>query len=170
MSCHELRLHITALLDTSLEPELVNSVQEHLAVCPLCARFYEQQQELNRCLETGMAALEPPREMWQKIHARLAEPSRPRWAFSEFFQLPGWRYAAAALAVLLFLSTAVLNLEEPDRLRQQILTRLDSYELNVKGNPFWPGMPEQNPFFDFAPHQTGNPFADARSSKSRSSK
>lgn len=158
MSCQELRHHITALVDQSLEPALVPQVQEHLAACPSCARFYAEQCDLTRLLEESSIPLDPPAGIWQRIEAHIEGKPGRSWGFMDVFRIPAWRYAWMGMAALVVLTLALINLRQQSAATRQILAELKSFELEVKGNPFWPGLRQENPFFKYEQTHEGNPF------------
>ena len=158
MSCHELRPYITALADESLEPELVSRVQEHLAGCPSCTEFYYQQLELAQWFKTSGVQLDPPGEIWKAIEARIEEEDRPGWSLVRLLQLSTLRYAATGLAFLVLFSVALLRTGQPDVAKQQILSELESYHLEVRGNPFWPAVRRISTFPELGQERDGNPF------------
>ena len=165
MTCQELRLHITALADESLEPELVTQVQDHLADCPSCTEFYYQQLQLAQWFKTGGVQLDPPREIWQAIESRIEEKVKPKWAVVHLLQVSGFRYALAGLAFLVLFSVALLRTNQPGETRQRILSKLESYHLEVRGNPFWPVVRGKGTVLDFSGKPDGNPFDRGKSSE-----
>ena len=158
MTCHELRLHITALADESLEAEWVAEVQEHLADCPFCTEFYYQQLQLAQWFKTGGVQLDPPREIWQAIESRIEGKVKPGWAIVHLLQVSSFRYALAGLAFLVLFSVILLRTSQPEEVRQRILSELESYHLEVRSNPFWPAVRENGTLADFGRKRDGNPF------------
>jgi anti-sigma factor RsiW len=59
MDCRETQDEILSLFDESPSPELQRRIEEHVAQCPGCASFVEQQ----RSLDAGMGALLQPPEL-----------------------------------------------------------------------------------------------------------
>lgn len=149
MNCHEIRPQITAYIDNSLEPQLVSEVRRHLDSCAACGAFHRAQLQLADWFSSRSIELDPPAQIWKGIEERLAPASVFPWNVLTFFQLPSFRYALAGVAALLFLSAALLlNSGEPVSFNSA-LAQIESYHLKVEGNPFWPEVRSQNPFFEF---------------------
>lgn len=149
MNCQEIRPQITAYIDNSLESQLVSEVRRHLDSCAACAEFHREQLQLADWFSSGSIELEPPAQIWAGIEGRLAPASAFHWNFLEFFQFPSFRYALAGVAALLFLSAALLLNSGEAVSFNSALAQIESYNLNVEGNPFWPEVRSQNPFFEF---------------------
>ncbi len=150
MNCHQMRIHISALVDQNLDPEQSAEVQQHLTSCPACAGFYREQLELTRWLQTESLELEPSPKVWLQIRSRL-DLKTPAGSFDpgrllQLFRVPHFRYATAGLVILLWGSLALLYLGRSDNENQQLLARLESFSLSVEENPFLPQFDRQNPF------------------------
>jgi anti-sigma factor RsiW len=162
MNCDGVKVQVSALLDASLDVEQVKAMEQHLESCPSCARFYQEELELADWLtEAGDFQLDPPPEIWQRINSQIsAQPCT--------FQLPSlwprfeFRYAVAGLVILALVSLTLLTLSTAPQGNELLLAELESYELEVEGNPFLSQMRLTDPFFE-ANGPEGNPFDKWRS-------
>ena len=150
MNCHQVRIHISALVDQSLDPELSTEVQQHLTSCPACTGVYREELELTRWLQTESLELEPSPKVWLRVRSRL-DLETPAGTFDsgrllQLFAVPYFRYATAGLVILLWCSLALLYLGRSNDENQQLLARLESFSLSVEENPFLPQFDRQNPF------------------------
>ncbi len=160
-NCQHFRPQLSALADHNLEPEYRTQVEEHLASCSGCSGFLKQELEFVDLLGGERFQLEPPPLIWNRIQAQLqsSEPARWRWVLGqiqEAFQLHELRYAFASLVLLLMLSAVFLDSGSKLGPNPQILAHLDSYTVEVKGNPFWAGIEDARELRD-------NPFRQSRS-------
>ena len=150
MNCHPVRLHISALVDQSLDPELSAEIQQHLPSCPACTGFYREQLELTRWLQTESMELEPSPKVWLRVQSRLdletSAGSFDSGRLLQLFAVPYFRYATAGLVILLWCSLALIYLGRSGNENQQLLARLESFSLSVEENPFLPQFDRQNPF------------------------
>ncbi|MDA2936981.1 zf-HC2 domain-containing protein [Acidobacteria bacterium AH-259-A15] len=168
MECKQLRIQISAFLDNNVEVGQVEEVQRHLASCSSCAQFYEEQLELARWLKAAENfQLEPPREIWRSIESRIDAKREGRTLevgrLLELFGAVDFRFAVASLVVLILCSLTLLNISTMPQGNQRILAELESYRLEVNGNPFLPQMRPENPFFRFDRKADQNPFHGFRS-------
>ena len=162
MECEGVKVQVSTLLDASLDVEQVKAMEQHLESCPSCARFYREELEVADWLtKAGDLQLEPPPEIWQRIDSQIsAQPSK--------FQLPSlwprfeFRYAVASLVILALVSLTLLTFSITPQGNEQLLAELESYELEVEGNPFLSQMQLQDPFFEVNGPE-GNPFDKWRS-------
>ncbi len=168
MNCHERRLQLTALLDGALEPSQEAALEQHLAECPGCRRFLDEQGELDLLLSAASFELEPPSRIWKQIESRVAAaPTAGFWeqavgSFWDLFHIPVLRHALAGLLLMTIFSLSLLNL--PRTVDRVLLSELDSYRAEVpSNNPFLPqDRVTWNPFFQ-ATESVGNPFDIPRS-------
>ncbi|MDA2923367.1 zf-HC2 domain-containing protein [Acidobacteria bacterium AH-259-L09] len=160
--CNEVRIQISALLDGNVEVEEVEQVQRHLASCSSCTEFYQEQLELARWLKAADFQLEPPAQIWRSIESRIgAKPEGRTFEVGRLLELFGavdFRYAVVSLVVLILCSLALLNVSTMPQGNQRILAELESYRLEVNGNPFLPQIRPENPFFRFDRKTDENPF------------
>ncbi len=160
-NCQHFRPQLSALADQSLEPEHRTPVEEHLASCSDCSGFLKQELELVQLLGDERFQLEPPPVIWNRIQEQLqsSEPARWRWVLGQIqdaFQLSELRYAFASLVLLLILSAVFVDSGSKLGPDPEILAHLDSYTVEVKGNPFWAGIEDARELRD-------NPFRQSRS-------
>lgn len=169
MSCQRVRIHISALLDGTLDEESGRQVKSHLRECPECGRFYSEQAEIENLLREGLPDLEPPARIWTGIQARIrTNPTREPWwsAWVALFRIPKLRYAlAVAILVVLVGSVALLRLTAPTQPDPQVLAAIQHYTLRTEGNPFMAGVTNHNPFFSVDVQNDANPFQGARSTQ-----
>ena len=108
-ACHGFRLSISALADDSPDAAATPVLRAHLADCPDCSAFYQEQRELSEWLRAGSPDLEPSPEIWTRIESKLQVPQTSWWqqlgsGMAAAFRLPEVGYAAASLLLLAFLS------------------------------------------------------------------
>ncbi len=118
--------------------------------------------ELSRLLSVSENfQLEPPAEIWQRIDSKIsAPPSRFGFLLFPRFDV---RYAAAACVVLILFGLALLTTLGPSQDDQLLLAELESYALEVEGNPFLSQMKLTDPFFELTGPAEENPFDKWRS-------
>jgi predicted anti-sigma-YlaC factor YlaD len=157
MECEGVKVQVSTLLDASLDVEQVKAMEQHLESCPSCARFYQEELEVAHWLtDAGDFQLDPPPEIWQRIDSQIsAKPSRFGFLLFPRFD---FRYAAAGLVIFALVSLTLLTLSTSPQENELLLAELESYELEVEGNPFLsrmkltdtflglPGQAEENPF------------------------
>ena len=161
MECEGVKTQVSALLDASLDVEQVKAMEQHLESCPSCAKFYEDQLELTEWLqEAGDFQLDPPPEIWQRIDTQIsAKPSKFGFLLFPRFD---FRYAVGGWVILALVSLTLLTLSTSPQEDELLLAELESYELEVEGNPFLSQMRLTYPFFEVN-GQDGNPFEKWRS-------
>ncbi|MEX2169680.1 MAG: zf-HC2 domain-containing protein [Pirellulales bacterium] len=84
MNCHEIRQHWELYYDSEGDSELYLRVNEHLAGCPACSKWFFRQASLEDALVAKLAAAPPTPELWQRVLSEVgvAEPVATRgWAF-----------------------------------------------------------------------------------------
>ncbi len=136
--------------------------EEHLASCSSCAQFYREQQELTKWLLSKNLQLEPPPAIWSAVQSRIQREVEPRWSFDitgilHYLRFTGLDYALAGLILVGLLSVGLLDLGRRSPKNQQFLAELDSYHIEVSGNPFMSGVRDKNPFFELE-REEGNLF------------
>jgi predicted anti-sigma-YlaC factor YlaD len=162
-NCQQFRPQLSALADQNLEPEQRTEVEEHLDSCSDCSKFLQQELELVQLLGSERFQLEPPPIIWNRIQEQLQSSELPRWRWvfgqiQDAFQVSELRYAFASLVLLLMLSAVFVDSGSKLGPDPQILAHLDSYTVEVKGNPFWAGIEDARELRD-------NPFRRSRSHK-----
>jgi predicted anti-sigma-YlaC factor YlaD len=162
MECEGIKVQVSTLLDTSLDVEQVKEMEQHLESCPSCARFYQEELEVAHWLtEAGDFQLNPPPEIWHRIDSQIS--ANPSW--SDFLVFPSFdfRYALAGVVALALVSLTLLTLSTSSQDNELLLAELESYELEVEGNPFLSQMRLTDPFFEMTGQAEENPFDKWRS-------
>ena len=162
MECEGTKIQISALMDADLSIEQVQALEGHLESCSSCAQFYEEQLELSRLLRVSEDfQLEPPAAIWQRINSQIsAQPKKLGFLLFPRFDV---RYAAAACVVLILFGLTLLTTLTPSQDDQLLLAELESYTLEVEGNPFLSQMKLTDPFFELTGPAEENPFDKWRS-------
>ncbi len=80
MNCDESRRHWELYYDSEGDSELYLKVNEHLAECPSCARWFFQQGQFEELVSAKLSAGEPTAELWQRVlcETGLARPVAAR--------------------------------------------------------------------------------------------
>ncbi len=95
MNCHNARQHWNLYHDSEGDAELHFAVSEHLAMCPACADWFQQQSRLEERLAEKLRPVPATEAVWSRVlaQARVTRPlrSRGRWI---------WASAACAAGVL----------------------------------------------------------------------
>jgi anti-sigma factor RsiW len=84
MNCDEVRRHWELYYDSEGDSELYLRVNEHLADCAACSKWFFEQARFEDALAAKIAASTPTPELWQRVlsDARVVEPvATRRWAF-----------------------------------------------------------------------------------------
>ncbi|MFQ5741309.1 MAG: anti-sigma factor family protein [Acidobacteriota bacterium] len=167
MNCHLLRFHLTALLDNSLDQGLASEADRHLAGCPSCSRFFEQQLKLNDLLRSGSGEMNPSPRIWRRIEQQIEASSglpkaTVRRAFLDLLGRPERRRALAGMALVFLLALGLLRVGP--QIDGKLLAELDSYRPEIAGNPFLDQV-DANPFLQGTGEARGNPFKNFRSHK-----
>lgn len=99
---------LSALLDDDLDAESRAAADRHLAACQPCGARLNAVRALVAEAKALPAAIEPPADVWERVRARLPEPSR---APARSMVMPSWRtsswFLAAAGLVLVVASSWV---------------------------------------------------------------
>ena len=162
MECEGTKVQVSTLLDANLDIEQVKELEGHLESCPSCAQFYEEQLELSKLLQVAENfQLEPPPAIWQRIDSQIsAATERSSFLFFPHFNL---RYALAGVVVLILVAASVLSLFTTRQEERLLLAELESYTLEVEGNPFLSQIGLKDPLFDLNGQLGENPFDKWRS-------
>jgi predicted anti-sigma-YlaC factor YlaD len=162
MECEGTKVQVSALMDANLDIEQVQALEGHLESCSSCAQFYEEQLELARLLKVSEDfQLEPPAAIWQRIDSQIsAKPSKFGFLLFPRFDV---RYALAACVILVLFGVALLTTLTPSQDDQLLLAELESYTLEVEGNPFLSQMELTDPFLSLPAQAEENPFDKWRS-------
>jgi predicted anti-sigma-YlaC factor YlaD len=96
-------------LDGQLEPELHVETRDHLEGCPACSRELEQLRSLRSVTDRLPRSIEPPRDLWPGVEARLGTGDRrvPGRRRSRLVLRPRHAVAAVALLAIAFSLTQV---------------------------------------------------------------
>jgi len=84
MNCDEARRHWELYYDSEGDSELYLQVNDHLADCPTCSKWFFQQGQFEDLVTARLAASEPTPDLWQRVlnEAGLVRPAAARgWAF-----------------------------------------------------------------------------------------
>ena len=100
MSCHEWTNRIDDFLDGRLEAAEAEDLQVHIAGCPSCADEVASIRELRDLAAALPRSLEPPRDLWPGIEARVSATKVVRGRF-------GSRAVLAAAAAVVIVSSVV---------------------------------------------------------------
>lgn len=121
MNCDEVRQHWELYYDSEGDSELYLQINEHLAACQGCARWFFQQAQLEDAVTAKLAASQPTAELWQRVLSEtgVAQPAATRgWSFfSPFLALAAslllivgiWQFARQRPAEHLSALTAVVH-------------------------------------------------------------
>ena len=95
MKCEELQSLYGAYLDSELDARTTLEIQQHLAVCPDCARAFAAEAKIEARITTGLKRGERTPSVWDKIEQQVmtsAEAkSRRRAAPQVSRPMPWWR-------------------------------------------------------------------------------
>jgi anti-sigma factor RsiW len=164
MKCSDWRTEISALLDGSLVEHRAAEVRSHLESCSECSAFYAELSDLDRLLTDSLPTLDPPARVWSRIQLRIEDQARsPWWHMFRPLLSPRFAYGVAAAIVLFFLVITALDVRESSAEEERYLAELDSFTLEVEGNPFLPTIESGNPFFTYEDSSADNPFGRGRS-------
>jgi anti-sigma factor RsiW len=100
MNCDEVRLVLDDALDRRLDRADEDAVRAHLEVCTACTREREEIMALRERVAELPRSVEPPRDLWPEIEARIGAEKVVRATFSR-------RALLAAAAVVLVASSVV---------------------------------------------------------------
>jgi hypothetical protein len=105
MTCSEVRLHLSGLLEEDLDATLREQVSEHIESCDSCTELRIRLQRLTSAL-SRVVPEEPPYGIVSKIRERSQTPWYRVWSFGADIRI--WRYAfgAGATAVLLIVAVS----------------------------------------------------------------
>jgi hypothetical protein len=130
MNCDEVRKHWELYYDSEGDSELYLQINEHLGVCPGCAKWFFQQAQFEDAVTAKLAAAEPTAELWQRVLSEtgVARPAAVRsWSFfSPFLALAAslllvvgvWQFAPQRPPAHLSELTAVVHQQLTDESEQ----------------------------------------------------
>ena len=84
MNCEQARQHWHLFHDSEGDAELHHQINEHLSMCPDCARWYFQQSRLEEALVDKLRVGQPSKLMWDRIRAQSVDnqPAARSWLFA----------------------------------------------------------------------------------------
>ena len=95
MKCEDLQSLYGAYLDSELDARTTLEIQQHLAVCPDCARAFAAEAKSEARITTGLKRGERTASLWNQIErqVRIASEAeaRPRWMPQSSRPMPWWR-------------------------------------------------------------------------------
>jgi len=100
MNCHEWTDRFDDFLDGRLDAAEAEDLQTHIAACPSCSSELASIRELRDLAAALPCSLEPPRDLWPGIEARVSETKVVRGRF-------GRRAILAAAAAVVIASSVV---------------------------------------------------------------
>jgi len=121
MNCDEVRQHWELYYDSEGDSEVYLQINEHLAACQGCAKWFFQQAQFEDGVTAKLAAAQPTAELWRRVLSETgaAQPVAARgWSFfSPFFALAAslvlivgiWQFRAPSEPDHLFALTATLH-------------------------------------------------------------
>lgn len=113
MNCDESRRHWELYYDSEGDSELYLTINEHLAECPSCAKWFFQQGQVEELITAKLSAAEPTAELWDRVlcEVGLARPVAARgWIFFGSFM------AIAASMLLVVTGWWMTSGQEPEHL------------------------------------------------------
>jgi len=111
MNCKQAKQHWHLFHDSEGDAELHHQINEHLAMCPGCARWYFQQSRLEDALEEKLRVGQPSKLMWDRIRAQCVDKqpaAAPGWLFTKRM------FGLAALIIVVGLVWYTFALSGPD--------------------------------------------------------
>lgn len=105
MNCHQAEKLISRLVDGRLETGTAARLEEHLQVCPSCARLLADYRQMKSLMsDLRVMGTEPLPYFEQRLRARLQAESKPSlWAVAE-------RWYAAAVPVFLVVAMVLVGI------------------------------------------------------------
>lgn len=111
MNCDKVRQHWELYHDSEGDSELYLQINEHLAECQTCAKWFFQQAHLEELVNAKLAASKPSSELWQHVLADtgvVTSTAARSWTlFSSFVAV------AASLAIVVAIWNAIPKHEAP---------------------------------------------------------
>lgn len=106
MRCHEARALCGPYLDSELDVKSSLDVEQHLGICPECARCFAAEKRVEERMATALQVGEKTDSLWRKVEAEVSAPRAKAGGWSR-----KWLQFAAVLATVAAL--AFLWLREP---------------------------------------------------------
>jgi anti-sigma factor RsiW len=100
MRCHEARALDTAYLDSELDSRTSLEIDQHLADCAGCRRYFDVQQKLDVRIDAVLRGGTRDPQLWCQIEAQISENSSPALVKHRWRRAPAFAIAASvALAI-----------------------------------------------------------------------
>ncbi len=99
MNCDEVRQHWELYYDSEGDSELYLQINDHLAECPICAKWFFQQAQFEDAVIAKLVAAEPTVELWQRVLSDTGV-ARPAAAHHWSFFSPFLAFAASVLLLI----------------------------------------------------------------------
>src|SRR5687767_4181105 len=96
MNCDGVRQHWELYYDSEGDSELYLQINEHLAACAGCAKWFFQQAQIEDAVTAKLAAAEPSEALWQRV-VSVTGVARPAAARGWLFFSPFLALAASLL-------------------------------------------------------------------------
>lgn len=99
MNCDDVRQHWELYYDSEGDSELYLKINEHLAECPKCAKWFFQQGQFEELVTAKLSAAESTPRLWERVlsESGIVRPVAARgWAFFS----PFWALAASLLLAI----------------------------------------------------------------------
>jgi anti-sigma factor RsiW len=112
MSCKDFEQHLDDWVDGGLDEMSADRVRRHLATCDHCRVLADELAEVARIARELPTEVEPDRDLWPDIVARLEEQDvvRPRFSGRDTTVFRSWRPWLAVAAALLLTAVAAYQL------------------------------------------------------------
>ena len=108
MSCQETREFLDAYVDRELDVMTTLQFERHLTDCVDCRAKFEQYQQFHDSVRSRIPYFQAPRELEDKIRARLRRTTQDQSNFFRGEWFPRWRAWAMAASLLTLLSFTAL--------------------------------------------------------------
>ncbi|MCX8160905.1 MAG: zf-HC2 domain-containing protein [Candidatus Saccharicenans sp.] len=116
MNCDRIQLLFSAYLEGELQPEAKKELEDHLAVCPDCARLLEATRNL-ASEWPNLPEIEPPASLIQKLYMipETASGRQKTWSFGwRFWLSPAFQPVLTSVTVVLVV-VSLLTFTTPGR-------------------------------------------------------
>ncbi len=74
MRCHEVRNLFGPYLDSELDAKTSYEIEQHLEMCPDCARVFETERKFDERIFAALRRGEKTPELWERLESRIAAP------------------------------------------------------------------------------------------------
>jgi len=161
MKCEEIHRFLDTYLDGELDRARQLELEQHLTVCPACRSLAKERKEFRAFFATSVPAYEAPPHRAAKVLAAVRQEQHKQKV--SLFRQP-WVYAAAIVAVTVFLALKILFPDtENEFSRQAVLRHSHSLSTEHLVDVASPDPAIVKPWLtarlDFAPPVVGSPAA-----------